>query len=95
MYRLTPAGLAAAEVVGAEPDARGKADHVLADAVGAILSHSVFRAWLKDPSFAKHFRDDGHFWGIAPGTPARVIQTRVLDVTEHWKERSVCLIPAA
>lgn len=81
IYRLTPAGLAAAaEVVGAEPDARGKAERVLADAVSAILSHSVFRAWLKDSGTPKHFRDAGHFWGIAPGTPARVIHARILDI---------------
>ncbi len=43
MYRLPPGFAAAAEVVGAEPEARGKADRVLADAVGAILSHSIFR----------------------------------------------------
>lgn len=94
MYRLTPAGLAAAaEVVGAEPDARGKADRVLADAVGVILSHSVFRAWLKDPSTPRHFRDAGHFWGIAPGTPSRVIQTRILDV-DRTLEKALSLLDA-
>jgi len=94
IYRLTPAGLAAAaEVVGAEPDARGKAERVLADAVGVILSHSVFRAWLKDPSAPKHFRDAGHFWGIAPGTPARVIQTRILDI-DRTLEKALSLIDA-
>lgn len=81
IYRLTPAGLvAAAEVVGAEPDARGKAERVLANSVGAILSHSVFLMWLKDPNSPKHFRDAGHFWGVAPGTPARVIQERIRDI---------------
>lgn len=95
MYRLTPAGLAAAaEVVGAEPDARGKADRVLADAVDAILSHSVFRGWLKDPNTPKHFRDAGHFWGIAPGTPPKVIQTRVLDIDITLK-KALGLLDAA
>jgi hypothetical protein len=94
IYRLTPTGLAAAaEVVGAEPDTRGKAERVLADAVGAILSHSVFRAWLKDSSSPKHFRDAGHFWGVAPGTPARVIQTRILDV-ERTLEKALSLLHA-
>jgi len=94
MYRLTPAGLAAAaEVVGAEPDARGKAERGLADALGAILSHSVFRAWLKDSSSPKHFRDSGHFWGVAPGTPARVIQTRILDV-DRTLEKALSLLDA-
>ena len=84
MYQLTPAGLAAAsEVVGAEPDTRGKATRALADAVNTILCHPVFRGWLKDSSSPKHFRDAGHFWCIAPGTPAKVIQTRILDVDHN------------
>jgi hypothetical protein len=92
MYRLTPAGLAeAAEVIGAEPDTRGKADRVLADAVGAVLSHPVFRGWLKDPSHPKHFRDAGHFWGVAPGTPPKVIQSRILDV-ERTLEKALGLL---
>jgi hypothetical protein len=94
IYRLTPAGLAAAaEVVGAEPDTRGKAERALADAVDAILSHSVFRGWLKDPGSPKHFRDAGHFWGVAPGTPARVIQTRILDV-DRTLEKALSLLDA-
>jgi hypothetical protein len=92
IYRLTPAGLtAAAEVVGAKPDARGKAERVLADAVDAILSHSVFRAWLKDTNSPKHFRDAGHFWGIAPGTPPTAIQVRILDIDRNL-ERALSLL---
>ena len=94
IYRFTPAGLAAAvEVVGAEPDTRGRAERVLADAVDAILSHSVFRGWLKDPSSPRLFRDAGHFWGIAPGTPARVIQARILDV-DRTLEKALGLLNA-
>ena len=92
IYRLTPAGLAAAaEVVGAEPDTRGKAERVLADAVGAIVSHPIFRAWIKDPVFPKHFRDGGHFWGVAPGTPPKVIRTRILDV-ERTLEKALRML---
>jgi hypothetical protein len=92
MYRLTPAGLAAAsEVVGAEPETRGKATRALADAVNAILSHSVFCGWLKDSNSPKHFRDAGHFWGIAPGTPPKVIQTRILDV-DHNLESALTIL---
>lgn len=94
IYRLTPAGLAAAaEVVGAEPETRGKAERVLADAVTAILSHSVFRVWLRDASSPKHFRDAGHFWGVAPGTPARVIQTRIQDV-DRTLQKALSLLDA-
>jgi hypothetical protein len=79
-YRLTSAGLvAASELAGADPSARGKAERALADAVGVILSHPVFE-WMKDPAMPKHFRDAGHFWGIAPGTPASVIRARIGEV---------------
>jgi hypothetical protein len=80
-YRLTPAGLAAAsEVAGADPSFRGKAERALADAVSNILSHPVFREWMKDPTLPKRFRDAGHFWGIAPGTPRSVIRARIGDI---------------
>jgi hypothetical protein len=80
-YRLTPSGLAAAsEVAGADPSARGKADRALADAVAAILSHPVFQEWMKDSAMPKHFRDAGHFWGVAPGTPPSVIRARIGEV---------------
>jgi hypothetical protein len=95
IYRLTPAGLAAAaEVLGAEPDTRGKVERVLADAVGAIVSHPIFRAWIKDPVFPKYFRDGGHFWGVAPGTPPKVIRTRILDV-ERTLETALRMLDSA
>ena len=90
-YRLTPAGLSAAsEGEGAEPSMRGTAERALADAVSEILSHSVFREWIKDPSTPRHFRDAGHFWGIAPGTPPSVIRSRIAQVNHTLeKARSV------
>jgi hypothetical protein len=80
-YRLTPSGLtAASEVDGADASFRGKAERALADAVASILSHPVFRDWIRDPNMPKHFRDAGHFWGIAPGTPRSVIRARIGEV---------------
>jgi hypothetical protein len=80
-YRLTPAGLAAAsQIAGAHPSAKGKAVRALADAVARVLEHPVFREWIKDPSTPKHFRDAGHFWGVAPGTPPSVIRARIAEV---------------
>jgi len=93
-YRLTPAGLAAAtEVVGADPSFRAKAERALADAVGAIVSHPVFRNWVKDPAMPKHFRDAGYFWGVAPGTPPSVIRARISDV-ENTLERARSMLDA-
>lgn len=80
-YRLTTKGLVeASSLVGVETGAAGKAERALADALRAILSHPVFAAWVKDPAMPKYFRDAGHFWGIAPGTPASFIRTRLADV---------------
>lgn len=80
-YRLTPAGLAeAGAVAGADPSMQGKAERALADEIGRIVSHPVFREWLKDHAQPKHFRDAGHFWEIAPGTPPSVIRTRISRV---------------
>jgi hypothetical protein len=59
---------------------RGTAERALADALAGVLSHPVFREWIKDPTMPRHFRDAGHFWGIAPGTPPGVIRTRIADV---------------
>jgi hypothetical protein len=87
-YRLTATGLAAAsEVVGATPSMRGKAERSLADAIENILSHPVFREWTKDPSLPKYFRDAGHFWGIAAGTPPSVIRRRIAEI-DHTLERA-------
>jgi hypothetical protein len=91
-YRLTPAGLAnASELAGANSEAKGFAERGLGDAIGAILSHTVFREWLKDPSRPKHFRDAGHFWGIAPGTPPNVIRSRITSVDSTLRKASELL----
>jgi len=64
MYRLTPAGLAAAaEVWGLNPMRAGRPSGPCG-CRRRDLVHSVFRAWLKDSSSPKHFRDSGHFWGL-------------------------------
>jgi hypothetical protein len=80
-YRLTPTGLAAAsEVVGAAPSMRGKAERTLADPIENILSHPVFQEWTKNPTLPKYFRDAGHFWGIAAGTPPSIIRRRIAEI---------------
>lgn len=92
-YRLTSAGLAAAsEVVGASPSMRGKAERALADAMATILSHPVYAEWIKDQNMPKHFRDAGHFWGIAVGTPPRVIQKRIADIDQTLERARLMLV---
>jgi hypothetical protein len=93
-YRLTPKGLAeASTVAGADPSSRGKAERILADAIGTLLSHPVFREWQKDPALPKHFRDAGHFWGVAPGTPPSVIRARIREV-DHTLATARALLDA-
>ena len=82
-YRLTPAGLlAASEIKEADPNTRIMAERTLANAIKDILSHPVFISWTKDSATPKYFRDAGHFWGIAPGTPPSVISARIRDVDQ-------------
>jgi len=81
VYRLTPSGLA--EVSTLRPTdaiAREKADRQLEQAVKQIIEHPVFKDWLRDPMRPKYFREAGHFWGIAPGTPPKTVLERVLSV---------------
>lgn len=80
-FKLTPMGLTqASSVTGADPTVRAKAERKVADAIAAIVSHPVFRDWLRDPALPKRFRDAGHFWGVAPGTPPSVIRRRITEV---------------
>ncbi|HKQ48366.1 MAG TPA: hypothetical protein VJZ71_09885 [Phycisphaerae bacterium] len=86
MYRLSVAGLhEAAQLQPADTIAREKADRELEVSVKEILEHSVFRTWLADPSKPKYFREAGHFWGIAPGTPAKTVRVRISRVDRVLK----------
>src|SRR5262249_13810334 len=81
VFRLTPSGLAEASEL--DPDnvqARERAARELDSAVRRIIEHDVFINWLKDPDGVTRFRDAGHFWGVAPGTPARVVRERVNSI---------------
>jgi len=81
IYRLTPSGLTEASAL--RPDdaiSREKADRQLEQSVKQIIEHAVFKDWLKEPTRPKYFREAGHFWGIAPGTPAKTVLERVTTV---------------
>lgn len=78
VFRLTPTGLAEASALcPSDAIAREKADRQLEPAVKQIIEHPVFKDWLKDPTRPKYFREAGHFWGIAPGTPPKTVLERV------------------
>lgn len=91
-YRLTATGLlAASEVSEADPSTRAMAERRLADAVKDIMSHPVFRSWTKDAGTPKYFRDAGHFWGIAPGTPPSVISARIREIDQTLEKAGALL----
>jgi len=83
VYRLTPKGLVAAS--GLTPQdlpVREKANRFLDAEMQKILAHPSFKEWLQDPTRPKHFRDAGHFWSIAPGTPRKVVRERIQRVDD-------------
>jgi hypothetical protein len=91
-YRLTPMGLAAAgNASTADPEARERTDRIFEINIKRVLEHAAFVGWLNDPATPKHFRDVGHFWGVAPGTPPRVVRTRV-HATEETLVAALALL---
>ncbi len=82
-YRLTTKGLAAATAASsADPKARERLNRVVEAEVTRIIEHPTFIGWLDDMSTPRSFRDAGHFWNVAPGTPPRVVRQRVQAVED-------------
>lgn len=82
-YRLTPKGLAEATKDDARrSQARERTDRVFEAEVRQVIEHPAFTQWLKDPEYPKYFREAGHFWGVAPGTPPGVVRQRVALVDD-------------
>jgi hypothetical protein len=80
-YILTEAGLASAlDLKPSKEEEQIKLDRRLQESVAKIINHTVFQEWLKDPNKPKQFRDAGWFWGIAPGTPPKIVKERLTAV---------------
>ena len=79
-FGLTPAGLARAAILQPPEDDLRKPDRGLAAEINKMISHPAFRDWLADSKKPTKFYDAGHFWGIAAGTPPRVIRDRLNHV---------------
>ena len=79
-FKLTAAGAAKASSLQVPPEDSPKAERGLALEVNKIISHPVFREWLKDSAKPTKFYGAGHFWGVAPGTPPRVIRDRLKHI---------------
>lgn len=85
--QLTASGLAAAARLRPHDEATAaKLHRVLQERVSKIVSHPVFRDWQKDSSRPTRFREAGHFWAIAPGTPATTVRERILSVERTLKD---------
>lgn len=83
VYRLTLKGLKeASRLTPSRAPLAEKLERELESRVRAILEHQVFRLWLRDHSKPTNFRDAGHFWDVAPGTPPDVISKRINDVDD-------------
>jgi hypothetical protein len=81
IYRLTNEGLHQAScLVPGDAATRSRVNRELESSIRAILEHVVFKAWLSDPAKPKYFREAGHFWGIAPGTPPGTVRERISAV---------------
>ena len=80
--RITEAGLSRAVTLSGsrDSDLQAKLERTLQDSVNRILNHPELQAWLEDRAKPARFRGAGHFWGIAPGTPAQVVRARILGV---------------
>lgn len=93
LYRLTPNGLhEAANLQPTDEVTRDKANRELEVNVREVLEHPAFRAWLNDPSKPKYFRDAGHFWGIAPGTPPDTVRKRISHIDRVLAAASELLV---
>ena len=92
VYRLTPAGIAAVSEASALGYHRsGESWSGVGRSGQKKLRHRVFKDWLIDPFRPKHFREAGHFWGIAPGTPPKTVSERVSYIERTLKAASKAL----
>lgn len=86
-YTLSEAGASiAARLSSADESTQLKATRSLQEAIIKILNHPVFRDWLSDNNKPTRFRDAGWFWGIAPGTPKKVVEERLRYVEQILSE---------
>ena len=86
-FQLTAGGIAAASrLQPSNAEQQVKLERELSSAVNKLVSHPVFAEWLKDQTKPTKFSGAGHFWGIAPGTPPRVVRDRIAKIESTLKE---------
>lgn len=86
-FRLAAGGIAAASRLSpANAEQQIKADRDVATAVNELISHPVFAEWLADRTKPAKFSAAGQFWGVAPGTPPRVVRDRIANIEATLKQ---------
>jgi len=86
-FRLTAGGItAASRIRPGNLEQQVKLERELASAVNQLISHPVFADWLADPAKPGKFSGAGHFWGVAPGTPPRVVRDRIAKIEATLKQ---------
>jgi len=80
-FQISGGGVAAgSQLMPSNEEQQLKLERDVGAAVNKLVSHPAFSEWLKDRSKPSRFSVAGQFWGIAPGTPARVVRDRMANV---------------
>lgn len=86
-FRLSAGGIAAGSRLNpSNPEQQLKLEREFATAVNKLVSHSIFAEWLKDHAKPTKFSAAGQFWGVAPGTPPRVVRDRIANIEATLKQ---------
>jgi len=86
-FRLSAGGIASASQLSpSNAEQQLKLERELATSVNKLVSHPVFSEWLKDHARPAKFSAAGQFWGVAPGTPPRVVRDRIANIEATLKQ---------
>jgi hypothetical protein len=86
-FRLTAGGIAAgSQLSPSNSEQQHKLEREVATAINKLVSHPVFAEWIRDHSKPTKFSSAGQFWGVAPGTPARVVRDRIANIEATLKQ---------
>lgn len=86
-FQLTAGAVAAASrIEPIDSQQQFRVERELASAVNKLVSHPSFSEWITDPAKPHKFSGAGHFWGVAPGTPPRIVRDRIARIEATLKE---------
>lgn len=86
-YTITEAGLSTA--VRLKPHSEEyqlKVARSLQEAITKILDHPIFKEWIKNKEKPTQFRDAGWFWGVAAGSPPKIVSERLKHIEQTLLE---------